>query len=310
MYKTFYIFCLFAINVVAQVNLVPNPSFEEYTMCPDNSGEVYLAGPWFDPAMGTPDYYNRCDTVHLAGSVPIAGVPYNLYGYKQAQNGNAYVGFVTYCDTFSLPNCREYVSVKLLQELVAGKKYYISFYTSSSSITQYFTNNMGALLSKDTSLFSTYLYIPKTPQVVFHQILSDTADWVLLEDSFVAQGGEKFLTIGNFLPDSQTSVVAFCKSCAIGNAYYDIDNVKVIEFTSISIPNIVTPNNDAVNDEFFISGLPQNTGLKFYNRWGSIIYHSKNYDNTFGFKDCNDGTYFYYLETANKIYKGFIQVVR
>jgi gliding motility-associated-like protein len=298
---------LLAFNAIAQINLVPNGSFEEDTMCPHNQGELDLAYPWFNSAMGSPDYYNRCDS----GSSPIAGVPYNLYGYKQAQNGNAYAGFVTYCDSTFFPNCREYVSVKLNQELVAGKKYYISFYVSSSSYTQYVTNNLGALFSSDTSLFSTYLRIPKTPQVVFHQILTDTANWVLLEDSFMASGGEKFLTIGNFFTDAQTLISTINTSTAtIPNAYYDIDNVKVVELTSISIPNIVTPNNDNVNDVFFISGLPQNAELIIYNRWGNTIYHSQNYDNTFGFKDCNDGTYFYYLKAANKTYKGFIQVIR
>jgi gliding motility-associated-like protein len=52
----------------------------------------------------------------------------------------------------------------------------------------------------------------------------------------------------------------------------------VIEFCPgvIYIPNAFTPNNDGVNDFWFIEG--ENIvefDLKVYNRWGALIYASK-----------------------------------
>lgn len=53
-------FLLIANFSFAQVNLVPNPSFESYSTCPDGSSQLYKATPWFNPALGSPDYFNVC----------------------------------------------------------------------------------------------------------------------------------------------------------------------------------------------------------------------------------------------------------
>jgi hypothetical protein len=55
---------------VAQ-NLVPNGSFEEYTICPDFSGYVQYATGWENLHTNSADYFNRCQT-NL-----IVGVPFN-----------------------------------------------------------------------------------------------------------------------------------------------------------------------------------------------------------------------------------------
>ncbi len=84
------------------------------------------------------------------------------------------------------------------------------------------------------------------------------------------------------------------------------------------LPNIVTPNNDGVNDfidfgKFQFSSLQ----LEIYNRWGTKVFESNN--PTCVWKPTeDDGTYFYTLnyiincnnEKQNKILKGFITVIR
>jgi hypothetical protein len=55
---------VFVIKAYGQVNLVPNPSFEIYSTCPDNiSGtqddQVSKATGW-SSWIKTPDYYNVC----------------------------------------------------------------------------------------------------------------------------------------------------------------------------------------------------------------------------------------------------------
>ena len=39
-------------------NLVPNPSFEDYTSCPTSVAQITLATPWVTPTTGSPDYFN------------------------------------------------------------------------------------------------------------------------------------------------------------------------------------------------------------------------------------------------------------
>jgi len=70
--------------------------------------------------------------------------------------------------------------------------------------------------------------------------------------------------------------------------------VNVNAGCGISIPNIITPNNDGVNDAWVIDGnfrqLPQVT---VFNRWGQIVFESPRYNNNWQAPGVPDGTYFY-----------------
>ena len=64
------------ISAFAQ-NLVPNPSFEDYCSCPDNSGQVYRAIGW--TSFGNSSDYFNCCAPPGAQSVPL-----NPSGYQCA----------------------------------------------------------------------------------------------------------------------------------------------------------------------------------------------------------------------------------
>lgn len=111
--------------------------------------------------------------------------------------------------------------------------------------------------------------------------------------------------------DSLTYVVCDQTGCDDAVVYIEITCAKLIIFTGVS------PNNDGINDAFFIEGIedyPNNT-LSIYNRWGNLIYHTTGYLNTWkGNWEGNqlpDGTYFYVLndgEGGN--YSGYLQIQR
>ena len=74
-------------------------------------------------------------------------------------------------------------------------------------------------------------------------------------------------------------------------------NVLIIN-DSLIFPNVITPNNDGVNDYFVIKGLVENNAfpdnkLIIYNRWGKKVYESSNYQNKFNGDGLPDGVYFY-----------------
>ena len=89
---------------------------------------------------------------------------------------------------------------------------------------------------------------------------------------------------------------------------------------SLEIPNVMTPNNDQVNDIW----IPSYSGLKIEsgwitNRWGNIVKTLSESDNSWNGKvednEASDGVYFYELtftDAANKsiIKQGFIQLYR
>jgi gliding motility-associated-like protein len=83
------------------------------------------------------------------------------------------------------------------------------------------------------------------------------------------------------------------------------------------VPNVFTPNDDNLNDEYYIDHLCQITDfwIKIYNRWGNIVYKSSAYDFHWdgkddNGKDCSDGTYYYVLHAKRTNLHGYIQLIR
>jgi gliding motility-associated-like protein len=81
----------------------------------------------------------------------------------------------------------------------------------------------------------------------------------------------------------------------------------------LTIPNVMTPNEDGVNDAFYIRNLPASTTNKLVitNRWGKEIYSSANYQNDWTAEGTADGVYFYRLqiEGASAI-TGWVEIMR
>lgn len=81
-------------------------------------------------------------------------------------------------------------------------------------------------------------------------------------------------------------------------------------------PNVITPNNDAINDVIDLSkySFTQVT-FTVFDRWGSEKFKTEKSDGIFNGKNCTDGTYFYTLIYTNECNssetktKGFITVL-
>lgn len=81
----------------------------------------------------------------------------------------------------------------------------------------------------------------------------------------------------------------------------------------IVIPNIITPNQDGVNDIFFIKGITDLPWqLKVFSRWGNTVYLSSDYQNDWQPNKLSEGVYYYILSCAEiaAVYKGFFHIVR
>jgi gliding motility-associated-like protein len=89
---------------------------------------------------------------------------------------------------------------------------------------------------------------------------------------------------------------------------------KVIEISnSVDVPNSFTPNSDGKNDFFSVKGLSAfpNSKMIIFNRWGSEIYNSSDYDNKWDGGKYPDGVYFYILElTSGETLKGDVTILR
>lgn len=178
-------------------NLVPNYSFENLNYCP-NSNTDYSAIPnWYSVQQNSPDFYNVCITYS-------GGVPYNFVGYQEPQQGDGYAGVVLFVNNLEY---REYIAVKLTEPLLPTIEYCVSFYVSAADSAGLQTNTIGAYIGD--SIYPQQPYwvraLPYTPQIQSSQYIENNTGWQLIEGSFVAQGGEQYLTIGSFTTDPNTT---------------------------------------------------------------------------------------------------------
>jgi len=211
--------------VKAQINLVPNPSFEDTVACPDWWGQINHAKYWYSAfAAGTPDYFNSCSDSNF-------GVPINVGGFSYAESGYAYIGLFGYLDTYT--NAREIVQIPLASTLIQNKKYNLTFYVKLANVSMYAINSMGCLLSDQPVFLTSNTLNTFSPQINYlDSILDDSINWIKIEGDFIAQGNERYLSIGNFNTDSSISTSLINSSAKEHIAYYYIDNVSLINISS------------------------------------------------------------------------------
>ena len=223
-----FAFCLYA----ESQNLIPNPSFEIYDTCPYNPSQINFAPPWFSANTGTPDYFNSCNSSFF-------NVPNNFLGYQTAKSGLGYCGLTFYNNT-TAANLREYIEIQLSDTLITGVTYCVSFYVSLANVSRYATSNISAYFSNSILTNATQNYINVIPQIQndTNNIVTDTVNWFLVWDTYVAVGGEKYFTIGNFETNINSKIDSI-----VGNfqpdAYYYVDDISVIDCDSlVGIPEL------------------------------------------------------------------------
>lgn len=201
-------------------NLVPNPGFESYTVCPIGFSEFNgHVNDWIDPSTASPDYMNSC-----ANPFP-AGVPKNGVGYQQTHGGSAYAGcYLTGGGLYT-----EYIQVQLNAPLVAGSSYEFKMYVVLHNNSNKATDDIGAYFSvaAPSSAGTGYLNGNPAPQISnpFGNVITDTLNWQLISGTFTAAGGEQYLTLGHFKPDAQTTFLTLPYGSQ--GAYYYFDDVSL-----------------------------------------------------------------------------------
>ncbi len=209
-------------------NLVLNPSFEDTIAC--TGTYAMQCKYWYWATYGSPDYFSEQPDIFCSTSY----VPQNGGGYQYARTGIAYVGLATFGSTLfpSHANIREYVGGLLSDTLKQGHEYCVSFYVSVAERLKYVTDGIGLYLSIDSAVdYTITTNLSFVPQISnpSGNIIYDTLNWVQISGTYIATGGEKYLTIGNFKDDANTMIDS--TSATSLNAYLFIDDVSVIDCT-------------------------------------------------------------------------------
>jgi len=123
--------------------------------------------------------------------------------------------------------------------------------------------------------------------------------WTDINDNFISNNQTISVT-----PPSSTSYIV-----EVGNdACRDIDTVDILILEDcdegrVRVPNIFTPNNDGVNDEFKVNpglGIAEIATFKIFNRWGEMVFSANsetvNWDGTHNGTEVDPGVYVYYID--------------
>lgn len=229
-------------------NLVFNPSFEDYMECPrkiDALGTLTTVEAWFQPTKGSADYFNICGSKDC-------GIPKNKLGYQHARTGLGMCGI--YC---SKQDYREYLTTQLREPLQAGQRYRLTFYVSLSEYSSGCVATIGGLFTRERpsdtvrsilmkkELKQVNPFVSQTvatyyePQVVnpYERLLDNTRDWTCITGEFEAEGGEEYLTIGNFYPAARSNVTDLDSlTYLLPGAYYYLDDVTLLCLTCSEPP--------------------------------------------------------------------------
>ena len=315
---------LFCFSTLKAQNLITNPSFEDIDSC---YGQFASYGfdvfkwsgckGWSNPIMASSDLW--CKN-------PIIGnmIPPNIISYQKPKSGNNMAGILISSDGM-VNSYREFIQNKLIVTLEHDRIYKISFYYSvdaGSAAGGCPPNQFGVFGSmtefKDTNAFFLSHLTPLASSDK-NKFVDDTSGWHQCEIIFKANGGENYLTIGNFQDSSNTSFVYGCDTTIwdglkLASDYFYLDDFSLEEFIDFSVPNVFTPNGDGVNDFVSFPNFGNSANkIVVVNRWGNLIYESNGINPIWDGKDtsgktCTEGTYFYRINNTN--ISGFIQLMR
>jgi OmpA-OmpF porin, OOP family len=188
-------------------NLVPNGSFENYRK---KSGDVRKAIPW--RPIETIDYYQN----------PLSN---DTTPQKGAYSGECYTGF-----RFR-KKYKEFLQVRLVEPLHRGTVYEFSMQLRVAFWSNAILRSFGALFTKGGY---------RGQYDVVRANMVDTAcekgglmkgyEWFTVRGYYKADGGEKYITIGNFAPKVRKDMVRLdIDRFGAREAYYFLDDVRLIK---------------------------------------------------------------------------------
>jgi OOP family OmpA-OmpF porin len=295
-------------------NLITNGSFEELNTCPPNpSFPLNVIPGWYSPSWNTPDIFNACVTTQNLGDVPYTGA-----GYQYAKEGIGFGGGVQFFFN------REYITNRLVDTLKSSKTYCLIFYINlgDNQFDAIAIDRIGVYFSNDSIYYNTYFELPVTPQLETEEgvFYNDTSGWTKVELQYLAHGGEQYMTIGNFRPDSLTHSQQLDTLAYQG--YYFFDDFSLIECKGNAIdenPALkaihIYPNPAFNSFNIQYNSTIVNTVFELYSIDGkkldSVQLQGQSGLYTYSTDNLADGVYLYVLKGANgKIASGKLVLIK
>ena len=297
---------------IAQENLVLNPSFEDTSLWGGIEPlccNYDVCKHWRNGNSVTADYFTSNCADGIWG--PWFCLDSDWFNIAP-RTGEAFIGLALFHDFDPLVEC---VQGELLEELKPNTFYEISGFVSLADSSGYRPKYLDVGFETESRIdFSQ-------PQLIYSNFVScnisesEPGEWIQFSGKYQAIGGEKLIYLGSntYFEDFLVSALPHRPGANPwpSHVYIGIDdlNITEVECGAISIPNVITPNNDGINDQL---DLRYQTGdqLKIFNRWGELIFQFDQSHQSWDAHGASDGVYFITGKHQDCIINQSIQVVR
>jgi len=194
-------------DVKLEKNLVPNGSFENFRKKANN---LRQAIPW--QPIASVDYYQS----------PLSN---DTTAQKGAYEGYSYIGL-----RFQ-KRYKEFAQVKLVEPLHRGTVYAFSMHVRLAFWSNAILKSFGAIFSKAGYRGQGDAVKSSMIDTVNKKGLMKNFQWFTIRGFYKADGGEKYLTIGNFAPEVKKDMTRMnLFNMGYKEAYYFVDDISLTKF--------------------------------------------------------------------------------
>lgn len=190
-----------------QKNIVPNGSFENYRK---KSESIRQAIPW--QQIASVDFYQE----------PLSN---DTSAHKGAHSGSCFAG-LRYQKKY-----KEFMQVKLAESLRRGSTYEFEMYVRLAWWSNASIKSIGALFTK--AGYKSQGDVVKSAMidsVAKKGSLINNYQWFKISGKYLADGGEKYITIGNFSPSVKRDMIRMnVFKFGFREAYYFVDDVSLVK---------------------------------------------------------------------------------
>lgn len=197
----------------------------------------------------------------------------------------------------------------------------------SYSATLVGSNGCDSVVTLEMTIYT----IPVAPTLINNSPLDCPGDLLNLAAAPVTNGSFSWTGPNNFTslsPDTLFSAFPInmgiysatvtVNGCVSPSASIPVTITNIFSFEDFIFPNVITPDNDGINDELDIQSYFYTCfefELFIYNRWGNLVYSHKFNEDPFEGKtadgtELSDGVYFYKLVYDEGSKSGFFHIVR
>ncbi len=260
-------------------NYIINPGFEEVQTVPWHPFGHWVTG------------WSAIDTLKSAFSLRTLGPPfYNAPGgpgiYQYPRTGFKHLLYTYFCQDISCPDsARGYPRNRIKKELESGKVYCGQYYVNIRNASPVGIADFAMLFAGSEIDTIKYCKIPLpylTPQISYTgSAVIDTLNWTAVSGTFVAEGHEKYLVLGNFKPNFLTQTVSIQTSTNGANftdAYFD--DVSLVE---MELPAFAGRDTFMIPGDSIFLGREPDVGIDYACQWYKLPDSSVPIDTIAGF---------------------------